>query len=159
MKKIIYTLTFIFTLLMFFGCSTKLEIVNDTSFALDLISWFDQDGKRYWFGDDLVWDYVLHEYIYGLNPGSSDEQSVEPGDSPVYFWFPAGGPEFKTVDIISVDKREKESYVLTNNTLIIEASGKSATIEEKATLISTTETSTPDKNKRLQEYNKMKTER
>jgi hypothetical protein len=157
MIKITCFLISIFMLFIVFSCSTKLEIANDTSYTLDLISWYDQDGTAYWFGRDWVWDYVLYEYVPGLYPGSSDEQSVEPGDSPIYFFFADGGPEYRTVDFISVDKNEKESYILTDYTTVIEAGGQSATINEMSALISTT--SIGDKNRRLQEYNKMKTEK
>ena len=103
------------------GCVTKLKIDNNTSYDLDLISWVDDDGTAYWFGNDLVWDYVLDEYLEGMHPGSSDEQDVNPGNSPIYFWFALGGPEYRTEEFIKVEKRKKESYTITDTTVVMPA--------------------------------------
>ena len=67
----------------------------------------------------MVWDYVLYQYMEGLHPGSSDEQDVDPGNSPIYFWAAVGGPEFRTVNWIEVEKRKRETYTLRDSTLVI----------------------------------------
>ena len=113
MKRIVLFVLLSTAALICFGCATKLEISNMTSYDLDLISW-----EGYWFGNDSVWDDVLGMYIDGLHPGSSDEQEVEPGNSPVYFWFAFGGPEYRTADFVEVDKREKAKFTLTDWTIV-----------------------------------------
>ena len=59
---------------------TLLMIRNQTSSDLDLVNW-----KGYYFGDDLVWDAILGQYVYGLKPGSSYVNEVPSGLGYIYF--------------------------------------------------------------------------
>ena len=51
---------------------TMLTIRNLTSFNLELIKWYDYLDFAYYFGDDLIWDFIINDWAYGLWPGSSD---------------------------------------------------------------------------------------
>ncbi|KKK59305.1 hypothetical protein LCGC14_3035740 [marine sediment metagenome] len=56
MKKVTIII-FVFSSIIFFFSCTKLEITNNTSFDLDLISWIDEDGDM----DVLSKGSVLHQ--------------------------------------------------------------------------------------------------
>ena len=133
-----------------------IPITNNTSTELDLISWIDEDGKTVWFGTDRVWDYVLYQYLDGLKVGGSDEQDVEPGDSPIYFWFAAGGPECRTVDYIVAEEYKKESFTLTDSTLIYVGSGMSTKMPFNKAATRTHIMTTDNNNDRYEAYMKMK---
>lgn len=113
-KKTVFVLLSLIIVICLSSCTTKLRIANESSFALDLISWSDENGKVYFFGRDWVYDYILGYQIMGMYPGSSDEKSVEPGCCPVYFWFAAGGPEYRTNEYVIVEKWKNETFALTD---------------------------------------------
>lgn len=159
MKKVTIIIIIFSSIIFFFSC-TKLEITNNTSFDLDLIQWIDEDGDTEWFGTDRVWDYVLNKYLDGMRPGGSDEKDVDPGDSPIYFWAAAGGPEWRTVDWIEVEKNKSESYTIHDSTLVVElgiASVKTYKLSDvvKLSQMMTTE---DNRNKRIDKYMQMKGE-
>lgn len=158
MSKILWLVTCISILMVAFSCSTKLEIANETSFTLDLISWIDEDGDTHWFGRDMVWDNVLQTYVQGMYPGSSEERKVDPGVSPVYFWFAAEGPEYRTIDWVIVEKNKHESYSLTDNTLVVEA-GMKVTKPLNDISVSVLTTTKEDIEKRHEDYMKMRIEK
>ena len=121
MKRIVLFVLLGTVALICFGCATKLEISNMTSTDLDLISW-----EGYWFGNDPVYDYDLGMYIDGLFSGSSDEQDVDPGNGPVYFFFPFAGYQYQTAEYVNVDKREKAKFTLTDWTIVYGGAGLAA---------------------------------
>ena len=111
--------------MVLFGCDlsgykdskTLLTIKNSTSFELDLISW-----SGFYFGDDAVWDVVLGEFAPGILPGNSSTRIVTPGSSYIYLWFAAGGPRYRTANIITVGKNDKATFTFYDSTIVIEAS-------------------------------------
>ena len=153
MKKIVIILISLIIVTCLLSCTTKLRIANNSSFALDLISWADENGKLYWFGRDMVYDSILGFYIEGMYPGSSDEKSVEPGCCPVYFWFAAGGPEYRTNEYVIVEKWKNETFALTDYTIIISAGISAKGLKEMMETID--KTSSEDELRRLKEYNNM----
>jgi hypothetical protein len=142
MKKVNGITIVLVAVISFIGCSTQLEIVNSSSYALDLISWVDENGKIYWFGSDLVYDYVLYQYINGLYPGSSDTKGVAPGRSPIYFWFATGGPEYHTEELVVVEKWKKRTFVLNDYTMVISTAG--VTLKELQDTLETLEKTSSD---------------
>ncbi len=156
MKKAITIVISFLMIATFFSC-TKLTISNNTSFDLDLISWIDEDGTTHWFGTDRVYDYVLYMYLDGMHPGSSDEQDVDPGNSPIYFWFASGGPEYRTADLIEVEKRKRETYTLRDSTIVVEAGISSIKNYRLDKIAQSSQIMTEDSyNKRLDDYRKTK---
>jgi hypothetical protein len=153
MKRTVYILIALVIIISSFGCSTKLRIVNETSYTLDLISWIGESGRIYWFGNDWVYDSVLYTYVQGMYPGSSDEQSVEPGHSPVFFWLADGITEYYTCEIVGVEKWQNQVFVLTDNTLVYITGTNAKGLKE---MIETIEkTSSGDELKKLKKYNSM----
>ena len=118
MKKMITIIISFLMIFTFLSC-TKLTISNNTSLDLNLISWIDEDGEIYWFGNDMVWNYTLYKYLEGMHPGGSDEQDVYPGNSPIYFWAAAGGPKVRTLALIEVEKRKHEKFTIMDSTIVI----------------------------------------
>ncbi len=157
MKKVTIII-FVFSSIIFFFSCTKLEITNNTSFDLDLIRWIDEDGDTERFGTDRVWDYVLDQYLDGMRPGGSDEKDVDPGDSPIYFWFAAGGPEYKTVDWIEVEKRKSESYTFRDSTVVVVSGISSVKTYKLGNVVKSSQmmTTKDDQNKRIDTYMQMK---
>ncbi len=156
MKKVIIVVTSFLMIAAFFSC-TKLTISNNTSFDLDLIRWIDEDGETYWFGTDRVYDYVLYMYLDGMHPGSSDEQDVDPGNSPIYFWFASGGPEYRTVDWIEVEKRKHEKFTIKDSTLVYEAGISDVKTYRLDKIAQSSQIMTEDShNKRLETYRETK---
>ena len=126
MKKIILLTFTVLIVIGFMSCSndsaTSMTVTNNTSFDLDLISWYsNSSGTWYWFGSDQVYDSLLGYSVDGLHPGSSDTQNVAPGNSPVYFWFAAGGPKYQTATSFQVNEGYRITCILTDNTQIITA--------------------------------------
>ena len=157
MKKVTIIIIVFSSIIFFFSC-TKLEITNNTSFDLDLISWIDEDGDTEWFGTDRVYDYVLYEYLDGMRPGGSDENDVDPGNSPIYFWAAAGGPEWRTVDYIEVEKWKSESYTIRDSTLVYELGISSVKTYKLGNVVKSSQmmTTKDDQNKRIDTYMQMK---
>lgn len=78
--------------------SYTLTIKNMTSSAvIDFVRW-----NGVYFGKNTVWDAVLGQYVYGMIPGGSDIKEVSPGYNYVYFWFAAGGSEYRTAALLPV---------------------------------------------------------
>ena len=100
--------------------ATFLTIGNQSSFVLDLISW-----SGYWFGQDWVWDEILQDYTWGMNPGSSDTQEVVAATAPIYFWFAAGGPLFCT-DPVTVPRGKHTTFTFTDSTIVYEVTVEGA---------------------------------
>ncbi len=158
MKKVCTLLIILFSSIIFFLSCTKLEIVNNTSFDLDFIRWIDEDGQPEWFGTDRVWDYVLNQYVDGMRPGGSDENDVDPGNSPLYGYAAIGGPEFRTITWIEVEKFKSESFTIRDSTLVVElgiSSVKTYRLSDFAKL-SQMMTTEDDRNKRIDRYMQMK---
>jgi hypothetical protein len=125
-KKILFLSLTVLIIFAFISCSndsaTTMTVTNNTSFDLDFVCWYSNDsGNWYYFGGDQVYDYVLGYSVNGLHPGSSDTQDVAPGNSPVYFWFAVGGPEYRTVTLFQVNEGENSTCVLTDYTQVVKA--------------------------------------
>ncbi len=93
-----------------------------------------------------------------MRPGGSDEKDVDPGDSPIYFWAAAGGPEWRTVDYIEVEKWKSESYTIHNSTLVVELGIASVKTYKLSDVVNPSQmmTTKDDQNKRIDTYMQMK---
>ena len=98
-------------------------------------------------------------YIERLRPGGSDEQDVDPRNSPIYFWFASGGPEYKTVDWIEVEKFKSKSYTIRDSTLVVEAGISSVKTYKLSDVAKRSQMTTKDdQNKKIGVYMQMKGE-
>ena len=93
-----------------------------------------------------------------MRPGGSDEKDVDPGDSPIYFWLALGGPEWRTVDYIEVEKFKSESFTIRDSTLVIELGISSVKTYKLGNVVKSSQmmTTKDDQNKRIDTYMQMK---
>ena len=104
---------------------TMITIFNKTSFDLDLVSWSVVS-----FGDDLVWDVVLNDWVEGISSMSSSTRNVNSGMYPLYFYFALGGPQYRTEPLYTMDNSTL-MYTLTDSTIIYEVLLKGVTVDRQ----------------------------
>ena len=154
MKKFKFALMILIIASLFTGCTTTLRINNYSNYKLDFVSWTDNQGKVYWFGNTMVYDYELATFVLGLGISGVDRQNVEPGCCPIYFYFASGGPYYHTSEVVTVDKWEKVTFTFWNDTLIELAGASTKGLQE--TMDTMDKTLSEDDFGRLKKYNYIK---
>ena len=95
-----------------------LTITNLSGLDIVLVHWTDYIGDDTFFYKSDIWDSILNEWVAGLRHGESDTQTVSPGSSPIYFWFPDSITEYRTSAFISLSRGGVISFTFTGSTLI-----------------------------------------
>ena len=94
---------------------TLLAIQNSSSYDLELVQW----NGLFW-GDDLIWDPGLGEYIHGIYSGNGYYREVSPGSDYISFWFPSGGPQYRTAELVTVYAEQQIVFTFYDSTSITE---------------------------------------
>ena len=135
MKKVTITLIVIGVLFTFTGCMglciQSLTIINETSFVLKEVSWYNGtkwiDFSTEEIVDPVDWRKSLP--VFGI--GDSDEQcSLFSGKSSIYF-LPYNAVDiyrYRTVESIELKPDKYITFTLTDNTEIVAPDGETYTI-------------------------------
>ena len=107
----------------------SLTISNASSYDIDFVYWVSDDGTKYYYTPDQVFDSVLNKTVGGMYSGSSKSLTVKKGNSAVYFFFTDGGVQQCTESTIKVDADANQAFSLTDSTPTMSLSARMLRVE------------------------------